>query len=72
MVDDHDVDLLLVPVPADESVYRSFAHRFAEHVFELLQLRAYPGERRGTGLDVQDHIHVTRGTRDLHSRAKGV
>lgn len=72
VVGDHDVNLVLVLVPANESVHRSFAHRLAEHVSELLQLRAYPEERRGAGLDVQDNIHITRRARDLHPGMNGV
>ena len=68
----HDIDRLGVASTADETVYRPVADGFTQAVPEAFQLAPHTNERGRTGLDVQDHVHITSRPGQRQPRVHGV
>lgn len=72
MISNHDVDGFSLAVTSVESVYRSLADRLTKRIAKAFQLALDTAECGSAGLDVQDHVDVSGGASDLHSRVCGM
>lgn len=68
MISNHDVDGFRLAVTSTESVYRPLADRFTKNIAKAFQLVLDTAECGSASLDVQDHVDVSGGASDLHSR----